>query len=400
MMHPGPSAIRRVALLVLLAIAALALSVPQARAQGCFPEQTWNPYWAACIPASDPICLQNAVEPFEGVCITCVGLTVPNSNHTACVTCPAGSHPSSDGAECVVSGGQCNTSSTKMKCPRNDSCETVLPQSGGTAALGQCVEDCKRGFTMDDARQCQPICKGYGEYYTGQFVNNPTICRRCSDGTVVNADRASCGACPSGQVPSPSQEYCITPGTCSWPQVYSEAAAANPCVNCPPGFVGDEEGLGWCRVDCRGGSGYDPWSQGCYPCTGATVSDDHGVACVPCQQGIPAANHSACVGCMAGSAPNSTHSGCVACRGNTESFDGMGCVPCAKPWKANASHTKCNTPVNINTPRTSKPILTQPGGPVMSPLRPGLLEGGPGLGGHGPAGAGSPIRGGPAGGAR
>ena len=395
-MHPGPSAIRRVILLVLLAIAAVALSAPQARAQVCFPEQAWNPYWATCIPASDPICLQNAVEPVPGVCMTCVGLTVPNGDHTACVACPTGSHPSSNGAECVKSGvAHCdNGYGQAPRCLLNQSCERRVPQSGGMPAVAQCVDDCKFGLTMDDARQCHPICKAPGQYYTHDLQ-----CAQCPAGTAANADHTACNACPSGQVPSPSQDYCIKPGTCSWPQIYSPTAAANPCVNCPAGFVANEEGLGSCRADCRGGSGYNAWTQSCFACTGATVSDDHGLACVPCTQGIPAANHSACVGCTPGYAPNGTHSGCIACRGNTESFDGMGCVPCAKPWKANASHTKCNTPVINTTPRASKPVLTQPGGPVMSPLGPGLLEGGPGLGGHGPAGAGSRV-GGPKGGAR
>jgi len=354
--------VRRAALALLMSIVAMGLLTSATRAQTCAANQV----------------------DFGGVCVTCPGLTVPNDAHTACVSCPSGSHPSSDGGACVESGGMCQQDGKNIRCAPSASCEPIA-HSGGQLPNAHCVMDCKEGQVMDDSRICQPVCTIPGEFY-----GSGGHCLRCPSGTVTTDDHLACTGCPSGLVPSPSQAYCIKPGTCTWPQFYSPTKAANPCVSCPSGQVANQA-LGGCETDCRGIGILDPWTRACEQCTGATVPDDHAWSCIGCKDGVPASNHSACVPCAPGKAPNAGHSACIACRGNTISFDGLACVEC-KYGRSDPRHTICRGPVynppHVRPLTTNPAVPRQPGGPVIGP---GLLEGSPGLGTQSPAGAGSRV---------
>jgi hypothetical protein len=374
-----------------IATAVLALSLlitSDALAQGACPEgDDWNAAWGACVPKGSPMCAANEIG-LLGACLPCSGLAVPNITHTACLTCPAGQHPSSDGGECVGNGGTCGPQTGwSLKCAPWESCES-LPVSGGMPPQSACAEDCKPGLTMADDRTCKPMCGGHHQFFDLAAFDpgHPyAACRDCPAGSVASSDHLSCISCPSGEIPAPGgADYCVKPGSCPWPQLYSDDPG-HPCATCPPGEVASPDQAA-CQTDCRGKGAYDPWTGTCVPCTGPTVSDEHGWACIPCAQGVAAPDHAQCIACAPGKAPNRDHTSCIACTGKRVIGDGWACMTCKLGTRPNGRHSACigpTTHVIIPPPAISKP------NPILNP---GILENNPNPGIQSPAPAGRPSR--------
>lgn len=136
---------------------------------------------------------------------------------------------------------------------------------------------------------------------------------------------------------------------------------------------------------CAAGTYSPGFGAQCQACGSGTVAPKLGQPiCSPCQYStVSNASHTKCVACTGNTVPNADHSACTACTGDTipnKYF--TACVRCPVPTVPNARHTACVV--------AALPHATTPG----------LLESSPALPRQGPASTGTPLRGGPAGGAR
>ena len=274
----------------------------------------------------------------KGLCNTkCESGEQPTVSRTACEKCPAPS---------IGKDGVCTDKCGDGSRPNKDAiaCEKCPFPTVGTG--GACATSCdqKGGKVPNAARSmCEPCtattcaaCEGGAlDASTGLCVDCPAgtalpfgtdgPCKKCADGTQVNADRTGCEDCSGTYVGI--NGFCATQCTVG----VEPGKDKDKCEPCAKPWVGT---AGKCNVQCGDGSEPNAPRSACVPCAVPTVGT--GGACnIVCGDGTePSKDATRCETC---SAPfYGTGGACDKRCGNGYALDALSppsaptCVACAK----------------------------------------------------------------------
>lgn len=291
------------------------------------------------------------------------GTYQPNTSSTSCIPCPPGTFNIFKGAQGIDLCEPCkpNTFRRKPGATSPSACQRCPSGTASVAGASKCVtcppgtfvalpsgaaERYQRGYNF-----CPPFTTGS----RGSRENNPdcafprrTRCQKCRKATFSNSTNSrQCTRCPHltfAVAGSTECRGCTRPGIqCVQGKRERECmsfkfndGSMTECLDCPPGFIGNQRDGGSKCVPCPPGFFKDRRLNRCLKCEGEKVLIGRGTACLdavpntPCPSNYLRHKLGYCTRCERWERVNAKKRICQECPANRESEGGLDskCRPC------------------------------------------------------------------------